>query len=65
MYLDEEPKFKLPRDRVRHKTSMKKVPEKSYDCVVSDMVLAALRNRYILTTEIINHQTLNRHDCCL
>ena len=42
MYLDDEPKFKLPRDRVRCKTSMKKVPEKSYDCVVSDMVLAAL-----------------------
>ena len=65
MYLDDEPKFKLPRDRVRCKTSTKKVPEKSYDCVVSDTVLAALRNRYILTNEIINHQTPNRHDCCL
>ena len=65
MYLDDEPKFKIPRDRVRCKTSTKKVPKTSYNCVVSDMVLEALRNRYILTTEIISHQTPNRHECCL
>ena len=41
MYLDDEPKFKIQRDGIRCKTSMKKVPETSYNCVVSDMVLAA------------------------